>query len=99
MVTIAAPTWAQETYGVGRQSLREKRDAARAAKEAEKAAKTEVAATYPAATRQEPEAKASRNGLKRLQALQEKYQRSGKQRLREGVRLPDRRQRSLRPGR
>ena len=74
MVTIAAPTWAQETYGVGRQSLREKRDAARAAKEAEKAAKTEVAPTYPAATRQEPEAKASRNGLKRLQALQEKYE-------------------------
>ena len=74
MVAIAAPAWAQESYGVERQSLREKRDAARAAKAAEKAAKAEVPPTYPAATRAEPEATASRNGLKRLQALQEKYE-------------------------
>ena len=74
MVAIAAPAFAQESYGVGRQSMREKRDAARAAKKAKEGSKQEVAAQYPQATRQEPEAEASRNGLKKLQALQESFQ-------------------------
>ena len=70
MVAVAAPAWAQE-YGVGRQSMREKRDAARAAKKGAK--QQEVVQQYPGATREEPEASASRNGLKKLQALQETF--------------------------
>ncbi|TAK38878.1 MAG: hypothetical protein EPO30_05005 [Lysobacteraceae bacterium] len=70
MVAVAAPAWAQD-YGVGRQSMREKRDAARAAKKGEQ--QQEVVQQYPGATRDEPEARASRQGLKKLQALQETY--------------------------
>ena len=70
MFAVAAPAWAQE-YGVGRQSMREKREAARAAK---KANQPEVVQQYPGATREEPEASASRKGLKKLQALQESFQ-------------------------
>lgn len=69
----AAPAAAQE-YGVGSQSLRAKRDAALKAKQqAEKGAEV-VPAQYPQATRQEPEAKASRAGTKRLQKLAETFQ-------------------------
>jgi len=71
MVAIAAPAWAQEDYGVGRQSQREKRDAARAAKKGDQ---PEVVQQYPLATREAPEAKASRKGLKSLQALTETFQ-------------------------
>lgn len=70
MVAIAAPAWAQESYGVGHQSMREKRDAARAAKKG----KQEVVQQYPLATRVEPETSASRKGLKALQALTETFQ-------------------------
>ena len=76
LMSLAAtsPAWAQEDYGVGRQSMREKRDAARA-KAADAAKATEKApALYPQAARQEPEGKASKGGLKALQEVQEKYQ-------------------------
>jgi hypothetical protein len=65
---------AQEDYGVGATSLRAKRDAAKKAAQAEKGEDVTTPALYPQATRAEPEAKASRNGLKRLQKLQEAYQ-------------------------
>ncbi|HET7655711.1 MAG TPA: tetratricopeptide repeat protein [Luteimonas sp.] len=72
MVAIAAPAWAQQDFGVTeRKSMREKRDAARAAK---KAQKQEVVQQYPQATRQDPETAASRAGLKKLQKLQEAFQ-------------------------
>ena len=74
MVAVAAPAWAQQDYGVGRQSMREKRDAARAAKKAKEEGAKEAPALYPQATRQQPDARASRKGLKKLQALQETYQ-------------------------
>jgi tetratricopeptide (TPR) repeat protein len=73
-LAATSPAWAQEDYGVGRQSMREKRDAARA-KAADAAKATEKApALYPQATRQEPEGTASKAGLKALQEVQEKYQ-------------------------
>ena len=71
MFAVAAPAWAQQDYGVGRQSMRDKREAARAAK---KGNQPEVVQQYPQATREEPEASASRKGLKKLQALQESFQ-------------------------
>lgn len=64
----------QEDYGsVGQQSLRAKRDAARKAAKAEKGEEA-APALYPQASREEPESTASRNGLKRLQKLQQEYQ-------------------------
>jgi uncharacterized protein HemY len=71
---LAAPAWAQQDYGVGSTSLRAKRDAARKAAQAEKGEDTTTPPLYPQATREQPEAKASRPGLKRLQKLQEDYQ-------------------------
>jgi hypothetical protein len=71
LMSLAAtsPAWAQEDYGVGRQSMREKRDAARA-KAADAAKATEKApALYPQAARQEPEGTASKAGLKALQEV------------------------------
>lgn len=60
-----------QDYGVGRQSMREKRDAARAAKAAKDDGQQQVTQLYPGATREEPEARASRNGLKELRKLQD----------------------------
>jgi len=72
MVAVAAPAWAQaQDYGVGRQSMRDKREAARAAKKADQ---PEVVQQYPLATREEPEERASRKGVKKLQAMQETFQ-------------------------
>lgn len=71
---VAAPAWAQQDYGnVGSQSMRAKRDAARKAQKAEKGEEAAAPALYPQADRQEPEAQPSRNGLKKLQKLQEAY--------------------------
>jgi hypothetical protein len=74
LAAVAAPAWSQESYGVGHQSMREKRDAARAAKQAAEKGAVEAPPLYPLATRVSPETKATRNGLKHLQALQETYQ-------------------------
>lgn len=72
---VAAPVWAQQDYGnIGTQSMRAKRDAARKAQQAEAKGEEAVPALYPQATRQEPDAKATRNGVKRLQKLAETYQ-------------------------
>jgi tetratricopeptide (TPR) repeat protein len=73
MAATAVPAAAQESYGVGRQSMRAKHDAAIAARKA-KDGDVETPALYPQAPREQPEAKASRQGLKKLQALQETYQ-------------------------
>ena len=59
-----------QDYGVGRQSMREKRDAARAARTAKDDGQ-KIEQLYPAASREEPEARASRNGLKQLRKLQD----------------------------
>lgn len=72
-LAMLTPAWAQD-YGVGQQSLRQKRDAARAKAAQEAKASEPVAAQYPQATRPEPEAKASKHTLKALQDLQEKYE-------------------------
>jgi uncharacterized protein HemY len=68
-----APVQAQEqgVKTVEMQSMHDKREAARKAKEA----KNEEArpTLYPQATREEPDATASRGGLKKLQKLQETY--------------------------
>jgi tetratricopeptide (TPR) repeat protein len=75
VLPVAAPVWAQQDYGnIGTQSMRAKRDAARKAQQAEAKGEEAVPALYPQATRQEPEAKATRNGVKRLQKLAETYQ-------------------------
>lgn len=71
---IAATPAAAQEYGVGTQSLRAKRDAALKAKQQAAKAQEVAPALFPQATRQEPEAKASRNGIKRLQKLAETYQ-------------------------
>jgi len=68
----APPAFAQQDYGISRQSLREKRDAARKAQEAKKG--ENVPALFPNATREEPEAKATRAGLKRLKVLTDAYE-------------------------
>lgn len=64
---------AAQDYGVGRQSMREKRDAARAAKAAKDDGQ-KVEQLYPAATREEPETRASRNGVKQLRKLQDAFE-------------------------
>ena len=72
---VAAPAWAQQDYGnVGSKSMREKRAARRAELGKTDKAAEEVQVLYPQASRQEPEAKASRAGVKRLQKLAETYQ-------------------------
>lgn len=53
-------------------SMHDRREAARKAKEGETKAVPE--AMYPQATREEPDAKPSRSGVKKLQKLQEAYQ-------------------------
>jgi tetratricopeptide (TPR) repeat protein len=63
-----------QDYGNSRQSMREKRDAARAAKQAKSEGQQEPQQLYPQATRENPEARASRAGLKKLQKLQELYE-------------------------
>src|SRR5690606_3549947 len=69
MLATGVPDAFAQDYGSTRQSMREKRDAARRAKEG---AKQE--ALYPQATREEPETKASRNGLKELKKLQDAFE-------------------------
>ena len=71
----ATPAMAQEDYGnVGSQSLRAKRDAARAKQQAKQKATEPVAAQYPQATRQEPEMIATKEGLKKLQEVQKLFE-------------------------
>lgn len=72
---VAAPVWAQQDYGnVGSKSMREQRAARRAELgKTDKQAEV-VQALYPQASRQEPDAKATRPGVKRLQKLAEAYQ-------------------------
>ena len=71
----ALPAVAQEDYGnVGSQSLRAKRDAARAKQQAKQKAAEPVAAQYPQATRQEPETIATKEGLKKLQEVQKLFE-------------------------
>ncbi len=85
MTTLAAPiVHAQSGFdgGVSKpQTMREKRAARLAKQNGETASKTgrkdevaEAAPLFPEATRQQPEAKASRDSLKDLQELQETYQ-------------------------
>lgn len=71
LATGVSEAFAQD-YGVKRTSMREKRDAAREARKAKDQPAQE--ALYPQATREEPEASASRAGLKKLQDLQEALQ-------------------------
>ncbi len=73
-VMLAAPVMAQQDYGVGAQSMRAKRDAARAKAGKQDQAAEIVPALYPGTTRAEPEAKATGKSLMALQALQEAYQ-------------------------
>ncbi|HEU4773758.1 MAG TPA: tetratricopeptide repeat protein [Lysobacter sp.] len=72
LATGIADAIAQD-YGAGRQSMREKRDAARAAKAAKDDGQ-KLEQLYPKATREEPETRASRNGVKQLRKLQEAYE-------------------------
>lgn len=55
-------------------SMHDRREAARQAKKDAKAGKDEKPALYPLATREEPEGTPSRSGIKKLQKLQETYQ-------------------------
>jgi len=55
-------------------SMHDRREAARQAKEGKKGKAEQKPALYPQATREEPTDTASRNGLKKLQKLQETYQ-------------------------
>ena len=72
---VAAPAAAQEDYGnVGSQSMRAKRDAKLAKQKGEQKASEPAPAQYPRATRQEPEAIASKEGLRKLQEAQELYE-------------------------
>lgn len=66
----SAPSWAA---GQESMTLQGKREAARKAREAKDKAENTAAAQYPQATREEPEASASRRGLKALQELVETY--------------------------
>ena len=62
----SAPSWAA---GQESMTLQGKREAARKARESKDKAENTAAAQYPQATREEPEASASRRGLKALQEL------------------------------
>ena len=66
----SAPSWAA---GQESMTLQGKREAARKARESKDKAENTAAAQYPQATREEPEASASRRGLKALQELVETY--------------------------
>lgn len=55
-------------------SMHDRREAARQAKEGKSAREEKKPALYPLATREQPEDTASRSGLKKLQKLQETYQ-------------------------
>ena len=66
----SAPSWAA---GQESMTLQGKREAERKAREAKDKAENTAAAQYPQATREEPEASASRRGLKALQELVETY--------------------------
>lgn len=72
-VGISDAIAAAQDYGVGRQSMREKRDAARAAKAARDDGQ-KIEQLYPAATREEPETRATRNGVKQLRKLQDAFE-------------------------
>src|SRR5690606_13100581 len=71
-VASAQEVGQEQVKTVGVTSMHAKREAARRAKEAKNEDKKP--ALYPLATREEPEAAASRSGLKKLQKLQETYQ-------------------------
>jgi len=74
-VAVAAPALAQQQdYGTKPQSMREKRDAERARKAAEKEGATEQPALFPNATRVQPEAVSKGKNLKELQAMGELYE-------------------------
>ena len=66
----SAPSWAA---GQESMTLQGKREAERKARESKDKAENTAAAQYPQATREEPEASASRRGLKALQELVETY--------------------------
>ena len=66
----SAPSWAA---GQESMTLQGKREAARKARESKDKAENTAAAQYPQATREEPEASASRRGLKALQELVATY--------------------------
>ena len=66
----SAPSWAA---GQESMTLQGKREAERKARESRDKAENTAAAQYPQATREEPEASASRRGLKALQELVETY--------------------------
>jgi tetratricopeptide (TPR) repeat protein len=55
-------------------SMHDRREAARQAKEAKSGKQEQKAALYPLATREQPGGTASRSGLKKLQKLQDAYQ-------------------------
>ncbi len=80
LIAVAAPGVAravgqdQQVKTVEVQSEHAKREARRAAKEGKNAKAEEKPALYPLATRESPETTASRSGLKKLQKLQETYQ-------------------------
>jgi uncharacterized protein HemY len=65
---------AQETVDAGSSTMHSKREAARQAKEAKDGKKPAVEQLYPLAAREEPAAAPSRSGVKKLQKLQEAYQ-------------------------
>lgn len=79
LAAFAAPgiVSAQEqvkTVDAGSTSMHAKREAARQAKEGKDDKNNQVAPLYPQATREDPNVTPSRNGLKKLQKLQEAYQ-------------------------
>lgn len=72
MLATGVPDAFSQDYGAGRQSMRAKRDAARAKANAGKAEQQEQ--LYPKATREEPETKATRNGVKKLRQIQDAFE-------------------------
>ena len=70
----SAPSWAA---GQESMTLQGKREAERKARESKDKAENTAAAQYPQATREEPEASASRRGLKALQELVDHAQAMG----------------------
>jgi len=73
---VATPVATAAGFGPGGQdsmTLQGKREAARKAREAKRGNVAKAEALYPQATREEPEASASRKGSKRLQELVETY--------------------------
>lgn len=73
---VAAPAASAAGIGPGGQdsmTLQGKREAERKAREAKRGAEAKAQSQYPEATREEPEASASRKGAKRLQDLVETY--------------------------